>query len=298
MLEVPMWLVEKVINNNVVNAIDKNNKEAILTGKGIGFQKKKGELIDSEKIEKIFLPDMDKQSYKLEEIFKDTPIEFIKIVTECIEYGKQFLKKELNANLYITLIEHLNLVLQRVKQGAVLNNPMLFDMKHFYPQEFAVAEYTRNRINQVLGVHLPIDETGFLTMHFLNAENESNGTGQIMNTTQFLQDVFRIIEEQYEIKLDPTLYEYGRFVTHLKYLSQKIFEGIQEEDDDDEFYISVQEKHKEAYECVKKIEAYIKEEYEFLMSQEEKMYLTVYIKRILLKTQKSSKKVVDDQEKE
>lgn len=28
------------------------------------------------------------------------------------------------------------------------------------------------------------------------------------------------------------------------------------------------------------------------------MYLTVYIKRILLKTQKSSKKVIDDQEKE
>ena len=293
-----MWLVEKVINNNVINAMDKNHNEAILTGKGIGFQKKKGDQVVEEHIEKIFRPDQEKQSYKLEEIFKDTPIEFIKIVTECIEYAKQFLQKELNSNLYITLIEHLTLVVQRVKQGAVLNNPMLFDMKHFYPQEFEVAEYTRNRINQILGIHLPIDETGFLTMHFLNAENEANEAGQIVNTTQFLQDILRIVESQYQIQLDPSLYEYGRFITHLKYLAQKIFEGVPEENDDDEFYVSVQEKHHEAYECVRKMEQYILKEYQFPLSQEEKMYLTVYVKRILLKNQKNSKKAIDDRKKE
>lgn len=286
-----MWVVEKVINNNVINAMDKKGAEAILTGKGIGFQKKKGDPIEEDKIERIFLPDEKKKSYKLEEMFKDTPGEYILIITECIEYAKKMLKKELNSNLYITMLEHLNLVVQRVKQGAVLTNPILYDLMHFYPQEFEVAEYTRNYINRVLNLELPKDETGFLTMHFLNAENESSMPDVVLNTTQFLQDMLSILEEELNIKLNTSTYEYGRFITHLKYLAQKVFEGVEDEvDDDDDFYLSVQAKHKEAHQCVKRMEQYIKKEYGFQLSEEEKMYLTVYVKRNLLK----NKKTIDD----
>lgn len=286
-----MWVVEKVINNNVINAMDKNGAEAILTGKGIGFQKKKGDPIEEDKIERIFLPDEKKKSYKLEEMFKDTPGEYILIITECIDYAKKMLKKELNSNLYITMLEHLNLVVQRVKQGAVLTNPILYDLMHFYPQEFEVAEYTRNYINRVLNLELSKDETGFLTMHFLNAENESSMPDVVLNTTQFLQDMLSILEEELNIKLNTSTYEYGRFITHLKYLAQKVFEGVEDEvDDDDDFYLSVQAKHKEAHQCVKRMEQYIKEEYVFQLSEEEKMYLTVYVKRNLLK----NKKTIDD----
>lgn len=276
--------IEKIINNNVVNAIDDNGTEIILTGKGIGFQQKKGALVDINKIEKIFRPDTPKESYRLEELFKDTPIEYIVIATECIEYGKKLLKKELNSNLYITMIEHLNLVVERQSQGIVLSNPMLWDLKHFYPQEFEAAEYTRKRINEVLSLNLTKDESGFLTMHFLNAENESS-MPKILDMTHFLQEVIRIIEQHFEIELNADLYEFGRFVTHLKYLFQRIEEREAEEIDlDDElFYRSVEKKHQEAYECVIKIVNYIENKYQYQLPEEEKMYLTVYIKRILIK---------------
>lgn len=282
-----MWVIEKVINNNVVNAQDEQGAEAMLTGKGIGFQKKKGDRVDEEKIERVFLPDEKKKSYKLEEMFKDIPEEYMFILTECIEYAKKTLKKELNSNLYITLMEHLTLVVERVKQGMVFANPMLLELKHFYPQEFEVAEYTRNYINQVLQLDLPEDETGFLTMHFLNAEHTSNIPEIVLSTTKFLQDILQIIEHELGISFDTSTYEYGRFLTHLKYLAQQVLEGIQEEEEeDDEFYISVQRKHKEAYACVQKIEQYVKEQYHMTLSEEEKMYLTVYIKRNLMKYQK------------
>ena len=47
-------IIERVYNNNVV-LVKENNKELILTGCGIGFQKKIGQLADKSKIEKKFI---------------------------------------------------------------------------------------------------------------------------------------------------------------------------------------------------------------------------------------------------
>ena len=46
--------IEKILNNNVVQALD-NNVEYIVMGKGLGFQKKVGDLVDKEKIEKTLI---------------------------------------------------------------------------------------------------------------------------------------------------------------------------------------------------------------------------------------------------
>lgn len=49
-------IIEKIYNNNVVLVKDTtSNKQLILTGCGIGFQKKVGQLADETKIEKKFI---------------------------------------------------------------------------------------------------------------------------------------------------------------------------------------------------------------------------------------------------
>ena len=42
--------IKKVLNNNVVFSKNKDGKDIILTGLGLGFQKKKGEFVDENKI--------------------------------------------------------------------------------------------------------------------------------------------------------------------------------------------------------------------------------------------------------
>ena len=44
----------KVINNNVVSACDDKGKEIVVMGKGLGFGKKNGDILDESKIEKSF----------------------------------------------------------------------------------------------------------------------------------------------------------------------------------------------------------------------------------------------------
>ena len=39
-------IINKVLNNNVVTIISENSEEAVVMGRGIAFQKKKGDEID------------------------------------------------------------------------------------------------------------------------------------------------------------------------------------------------------------------------------------------------------------
>lgn len=50
-----MLQIEKVYNNNVVQVIDSKGQELIVMGKGLGFQRKAGEELSTEKIEKTFI---------------------------------------------------------------------------------------------------------------------------------------------------------------------------------------------------------------------------------------------------
>ena len=44
--------IKKIINNNMV-CVDHGGKEMIVSGKGIGFRRKKGEKIDISRVEKM-----------------------------------------------------------------------------------------------------------------------------------------------------------------------------------------------------------------------------------------------------
>lgn len=58
--------VKKVLNNNVLIAGHDTFQEVVLIGKGIGFGKKRGELISNETVEKIFVlkNEQEQEQYK------------------------------------------------------------------------------------------------------------------------------------------------------------------------------------------------------------------------------------------
>ena len=51
-------LIKKILNNNVITTIDETTElEKVVMGRGIAFKKKPGDLIQCEKVEKIFITD-------------------------------------------------------------------------------------------------------------------------------------------------------------------------------------------------------------------------------------------------
>lgn len=61
-------VIEKVYNNNVVLAFE-NDKEVIVMGKGLGFQKKSGDTVDTSMVEKTFVLDDQSQLSEFQSLY-------------------------------------------------------------------------------------------------------------------------------------------------------------------------------------------------------------------------------------
>ena len=73
-------IINKVINNNVLSTHDENNREIVLMGKGIGFQKKVGDEVAEDKTEKRFVLDSEDEVGKFSELIEMIPHNYLKIL--------------------------------------------------------------------------------------------------------------------------------------------------------------------------------------------------------------------------
>ena len=77
--------VDKVINNNVVSAMDQDENEVVIMGRGVGYHMKKGMEIPEEKIEKIFRLDNPGTMTKFRSLLAQMPLEHLQISSEIID---------------------------------------------------------------------------------------------------------------------------------------------------------------------------------------------------------------------
>ena len=116
--------ITKIVNNNIVISEDKNHKEVVLMGKGLGFQKHKGDEIKSSQIEKTYVMKDHGMTQRFQEMLTDIPIERVKICNKIIQYAKDTLQKNINDNIYVSLTDHINFAIERVEMGVPFQNPL------------------------------------------------------------------------------------------------------------------------------------------------------------------------------
>ena len=73
---------------------------------------------------------------------------------------------------------------------------------------------------------------------------------------------------------------YERFLTHLKFLAQRVYQRELLSDEENELSTMMQTKYPQEYRCSKKIAVYIDKEADIAISEEEIMYLTIHIRRV------------------
>ena len=113
----------------------------------------------------------------------------------------------------------------------------------------------------------------------LNAEYDT-GVRNTMNITCLIRDVVNIVSEYLNIELQEESLHYARFITHLKFLGQRIFRGQMLGDDDNGFGKVIAGMYPVEYACSEKIAHYIKMRYDHEITDEETAYLAVHIRRI------------------
>jgi beta-glucoside operon transcriptional antiterminator len=273
-------LVEKIINNNIVSSLDENGNEIVVMGRGIGFKVKIGQEIEKDKIEKVFCMDNNNETKRLQELLAEVPLENIQVCNDIIIYAKTVIKNSLSKNIYITLTDHINYAISRYRDGIKFNNALLWEVKRFYHQEFMVGMKAIELIHEKLGVELSEEEAASIALHFVNAELGTEISDTI-DITKMIQNVMKIITYHFQIVIDEGSLNYERFITHLKFFSQRVVTNNNNHGDETELYDMIRKQYPDAYKCSEKIKAYVEQEYQIVIPDEEMTYLTVHIKRII-----------------
>lgn len=272
-------IIEKVINNNIISAYEKSGAEVIVMGRGIGFKKKQGEMVPADQISKIFRIKSRTLSEQFKELLANMPLERVRISDEIISHAKDHLKLKLNQSIYVTLTDHINFAIERVSQGIEPQNALLWEIKRFYPQEFQLGIYALELIKDRLDILLPEDEAGFIALHFVNAEYGTDIRDAVKFPDQ-MQAIVDIVERDLGILLDESSLHYERFMTHIKFLIQRIYRKELLSSEDRELSLLMQRKYPREYQCSLKVAEYIMQATGSRLSEEEIMYLSVHIRRV------------------
>lgn len=271
--------IDKVINNNIISTKDSNGVELIAMGKGIGFDKRPGGEIDDAAVEKIFrLENMDDKEH-FKELLESIPLEHIRLSSDIISYAKESLGLLLGQNVYLTLTDHISFALDRHREGMNFNNVLYDEVKLFYPLEYSVGRYALELIEERTGCRLAEDEAASIALHIVNGELNT-----VMGTTFFMvkmmREMMEIIEKQIPI-LDGRTYPKERLISELKQLANRL---VSEEPmsgrKDDLLYRFVRTNYQEEYCIIERVSEHIEKEYNCSMTEEEKIYLVLNIKRM------------------
>ncbi|MCT2344474.1 BglG family transcription antiterminator LicT [Bacillales bacterium AN1005] len=272
--------IEKILNNNAVISI-KDNQEIIIIGRGIAFQKRAGDQIAEEQIDKIFTLENEDMMTNFKTLIADMPIEYMQLSEKIIAYAKMKLGKKLNESIYIHLTDHIYYAVDRFKNHLPIKNGLLWEIRQLYRDEYEVGLEALNMICDQFGVILPEDEAGFLALHFINAElNEEMPV--VHDMTKIMQEILTLVRYHFKIDFNENSLHFYRFITHLKFFAQRLVKGNHyNSSTDDDLYQVIQMKYPHAHTCALKIKKFIESMYTYVLTDEEMIYLTIHIERVV-----------------
>lgn len=274
-----VYRIVRVIGSNFVCSEDANGQEIILRGLGIGFKKSKGDLLPAARVEKVYALRDPGQSDRLLQLMQDVPSDYLDISTHLIETAERVLGRRLSENIYITLTDHISFAIERLKKGIAYPNQLLWEIRTFYPQEYGVGQQALDVIESVLGVRLPEDEAGFIALHFVNAELDGR-MSDMMQITELIREVTTQAQAYYGVSFDEQSVDYERFLIHLKFLGQRLFQRRYATEGDTSFYDMIATHYAEDFRCAQQIAAHIAAHFGLTVPTSEQIFLTVHLHRL------------------
>ena len=278
--------VKKILNNNAIIVLYDNGQEAVAMGRGIAFQKDVNNELEKDKILKLFVIKDETISQQFQELIQNIPLRYMNLAAEIIEYAQNRLNKTLSESIYVSLTDHIYSSIERATQGIQLKNPMLWDIRRFYQNEYEMGMYAVRQIEENFAIRLGEDEAAFIAMHFVNAQLEED-MPMVYNITKVIRDITRVVQNCFHIKLDTESLIYCRFATHLKFFAQRILNGKEiNEEFDPQLYEILCERYGKILACIDKIEDYVEHCYGVKIGYSEKGYLIIHIVNLLNKNGK------------
>lgn len=216
--------VLKVLNNNVLIADHSSYGEVILIGKGVGFNRAKGDSIDSSSVEKFFVLKNEKAQEEYIKLLPFVDSEMHEVIISSIDLIKNRVNTPLNEHIHVAFTDHLMFTFNRISNGMEVRNPFLVETKTLYPFEFEIAKEVVGHIAQKTGVVLPEGEVGFIALH-IHSSVMNRELSEVNQDSQLVTKLINMIEDQLKTEIDKDSIDYTRLVRHLRYTIERVKTG-------------------------------------------------------------------------
>jgi transcriptional antiterminator len=247
-----------------------------LIGKGIGFGKKKGDVLQNNcMIEQKFEAINDgEENYT--NLLNSVDEEIVAVCEEIIGLAVKEIGSELNPHIHIGLIDHINFAIHRLKTNLEIENPFLFEIQTLYAKEFRIAERAVNMLHERLSLRLPESEVGFIALH-IHSASINQPVGQSLQDAMFVKEIVDYIQNEINVSISQNSLDYIRLISHLKYSINRI---NNDEALNNILLPTVKRKLKEEFKVAKKICNYISGKLNKKIPEDEVGYIALHINRL------------------
>ena len=273
-------IIKRVYNNNVVLAIEADSTEVVLLGKGIGFQRRPGETVDTSLADQRFVAEGLYRAPQLAGLLSDAPSDHIALAQTITELGHATLGLEPRQSLMIPVLDHLIFAVHRAREGTHIDFPLRWEVAQLYPAEAALGRQVVTLVNDRLGVRLQDDEWIAFALHFVNQQWTKGDFSKTVAMTETISRVFLRLAERWGRPIDENASSAARFVTHLRYVFARAASDKQLNTSRLDVLSAVQQAYPEAAEAAWDIAALIGQAINRVITKDEISYLALHTTRL------------------
>ena len=96
-----------------------------------------------------------------------------------------------------------------------------------------------------------------------------------------INQILNVIKGYYSIEFIEDEINFDRLLTHLKFFAKRLIDKKEEVKTNNELLEVVKVQYKESYDCANKIKVFIEENYTYRVNDDEILYLTLHINRVI-----------------
>ena len=209
------------------------------------------------------------------------------MVNDIIAYGEATLHMSVSDYLYLTLLDHLDFAIKRMKKDQFIKSPLAWEVKKFYPDHYQIGLQAVSIIQDTMGLLCPVDEAVAIALHFINLQNDAASAADMFKVMETVKDILAIIKYHFHVNFEEDSMNYMRLVTHLQYFATRLIKQDIYASDEQELNQQIKTLYPQAYSCVNKIRVYVRDTFQNELTNDEETYLMLHIHRV---TQREERK--------
>ncbi len=265
--------VMQKINNNVALCLDSRGNEVVAFGKGIGFPKTPYD-VELNRIQRTYWG-IDKSYLSM---IKDIPPEILDISDEIVNFAREKLENSISSNIVFTLADHITFAIQRQKENIKVKLPIVQDIRYLFETEMEIGRFGVELLKRKMRIYFDDDEAAYIALHIINAEAAGEGEKNKLDD-RLIEEITRIIEDRFDMKIDKNGFSYSRFVSHMHYLLKR---GNERKllNSEPHMYEAMKKEYPDICDCMKKVQEYLEKNLSWKLTNEECFYLMLHIHRL------------------